>query len=665
MDPTIHAYNARVKRFVALALLCVTAAACKQTPAPKIEHHAQQGDIAIVGGTVVPMDKDTAFQGYTVLVRGDRIVAVAPDRTVDVQAARVIDARDKWVLPGLADMHVHFWGKEDLTLFLLNGVTTVRNLFGSPEHVGWRDAIAKGDLDGPAVLTAGPIIDGEPPVWPGSTIVTTAEAGRAAVRDQKAAGYDWLKVYNGVSAEAYDAILDEAKRANMPVAGHVPKAVGIEKTIASGQRTIEHLDGYVPFFGEPATADLAAPTVKAGIWNCPTLVVTDNFGKLDRPEQLADTRGLDLVSAMVRDQWDPKKDFRLQRFTPEMFESVRQKNVKRRALVRDLSKAGAKLVLGTDTGNPYVVPGFAVVEELRLLVESGLSPWQALRTATAAAGELQGYPGALGVLAAGARADVIVVGKNPLDNVTNVADPSIVMVRGKVFERDALLAQARKPPPAPAAVLAAMPPLPAEGKEAFRADYDVYLSDQLIGAERVIASKLDGDALVVHGQAAYVAPTSAQLTYRSTRDALDLTTDTLSPPHVLVSRKGATAVGVQDGKPPIEKPAAAEAIIAPQALAEFVWYAQLVADLEVGTSRPLVAVEVQAERELSLEPGTFTATRSPDAGGRKVYTIEGKNGRFDIEGGFSVDADGAPHEVTLTLVFGTFVMRRSGGDNGP
>jgi imidazolonepropionase-like amidohydrolase len=658
-----------VPRIPRLALACVAvlaAAACSRRPAaPEVQHVAQTGDIAIVGGTVVPMDKEGTLAGHTVLVRGDRIVAVAPDAAFDVKAARVVDARGRWVLPGLADMHVHFWGKEDLALFLLNGVTTVRNLFGSPEHVRWRDAIAKGELDGPTVLTAGPIIDGEPPIWPGSAIVTTADAGRATVRDQKAAGYDWLKVYNGVPAEAYDAILDEAKQLGMPVAGHVPKAVGVEKVIGSGQRTIEHLDGYVPFFGEPPTAALAEPTATSGVWNCPTLIVTDNFGKMDKPEQLAQTRGLELVSAMVRDQWDPKKDFRLQKFTPEMFESVRQKNLKRRALVRDLHEAGARLVLGTDTGNPYVVPGFAVVEELRLLVQSGLTPWQALRMATAAAGELQDKGGTLGVLAAGARADVIVVGKDPLADVANVADPSIVVVRGEVLERDALLAAAKKPPPSPAGLLAQMPALASEGTAPVHATYDVYLSDQLLGAERIVISKLDGDALVVNGQSAYVAPTSSAMTYRSTRDVLELTTDAFSPPHVVVTRKGATASGVQDGKPPIERAAAADAVITPQAIAEFVWYAAATAGLKEGESMPLTAVEVVAERSLALDAGTFTATRTADKDGRRTYDFAGKNGKLDVKGAFSVDADGAPHEVTLTVVFGTFVMRRSSGDDAP
>jgi imidazolonepropionase-like amidohydrolase len=644
-----------VPRFV--ALLLVALAACGRST-PKVQTRAEKGDVAIVGGTVIPMDQEGTLADYTVLLRGDTIVAVAPDRAIDVKDARVIDAKGAWVLPGLADMHVHFWTQGDLTLFLLNGVTTVRNLFGSPEHLRWRDAIARGELDGPTILTAGPIIDGDPPTWPGSAIAMTADAARAVVEAQQQAGYDWLKVYNGLPAEAYDAILDEAAKVNLPVAGHVPKAVGIEKAITSGQKTIEHLDGYVPFFGEPPSVDLVAATVRSGVWNCPTLVVTDNFGKLDHPEQLASMRGVDLVSASVREQWNPRNDFRLQTFTPEMFESVRQKNVKRRALVRDLERAGAKLVLGTDTGNPFVVPGFAVVEELALLTQSGLTPWQALRMATAAAGELQGRPAQLGVLVPGARADVIVVGADPLADVKNVADPSIVVARGKVFERGALLAAARQAPPSPVALLDAMPALPTEGTAPVTASYDILLSDQLVGAERVVISRLDGGALAVHGQALYVAPVASKMTYRSTKDALDFTTDALSPPHVVVTRTGATASAVQDGKPAVEAPAAADAVLAPQAIAEFVWYASMLGDLEVGKRRTVTAVEVIAEQALRLDPGTFTMTRAPDADGRRVYAVTGKTGKLDLKGTFTVDADGAPHEVSLTLVFGTFVMRR-------
>jgi imidazolonepropionase-like amidohydrolase len=317
-------------------------------------------------------------------------------------------------------------------MFLLNSVTTVRNLFGSPAHVEWRDRIARGELDGPTMITAGPILDGDPPVWPGSDVVTTPEAARAAVQAQKAAGYDWLKVYNGLSAEVYDAILAEAKVQGMPVGGHVPRAVGIERAIASGQRTIEHLDGYVPFFSDPhVSPEIIAATARAEVWNRPT----DRDGAIRAPGRSRIARGNARPRAGVADGaadvGNPKNDFRLQRFTPEMFEGIRKKNEIRRRLVADLAKAGAKLVLGTDTGNPFVVPGFAIHEEIALLAAAGLTPWQILRTATVAPAEMLGTPGAFGAIVPGARADLLLLDGDPLADLTAARSPSVVVARGK------------------------------------------------------------------------------------------------------------------------------------------------------------------------------------------------------------------------------------------
>ena len=284
----------RMLRLTTALLLC--SIACGKPAATK-KDHLQAGDLAFVGATVVPMDREGALTDQIVVVRGDRIVLVAPAASIDTTGATVVDVKGKWLTPGLADMHVHTWSDHDFAMYLLNGVTTVRDMFGSPKHLEWRSAIQSGKLDGPTLFTAGPIVDGDPPTWPGSTVVTTADAAREAVRAQKKAGYDFIKVYNGLSAEAYDAIASEAKAQGIPFAGHVPKAIGIEKAIVSGQRSIEHLDGYIPFRSEPhVDAQIVAATAKSGVWNCPTLVVMDRIGRFDSVAGLEKTPGLEYVS---------------------------------------------------------------------------------------------------------------------------------------------------------------------------------------------------------------------------------------------------------------------------------------------------------------------------------------------------------------------------------
>src|SRR6185503_18877052 len=174
--------------------LALTLIACGSPTAQKREH-LLAGDIAFVGATVVPMDRERVLTDYTVVVRGDKIAFVAKSSTIDTKDATVIDAKGKWIVPGLADMHVHTWMERDFAMYLLNGVTTIRDMFGSPQHLEWRAALASGKLQGPTLFTAGPIVDGDPPVWPGSAVVTSAEAAREVVRAQKKAGYDFIKVY--------------------------------------------------------------------------------------------------------------------------------------------------------------------------------------------------------------------------------------------------------------------------------------------------------------------------------------------------------------------------------------------------------------------------------------------------------------------------------------
>jgi hypothetical protein len=431
--------------------------------------------------------------------------------------------------------------------------------------------------------------------------------------------------------------------------GHVPNAVGIAKVLASGQRTIEHLDGYLPFKGEPhvdkATIDA---TVAAGAWNCPTLIVMERFGHLDDPPSLANITGLELVTPMVRTQWDPKNDFRLAKWTPERFAQTRARNETAKKLVADLFHAGAKLVLGTDTGNPFVIPGFAVHDELGFLVSAGLTPWQALRLATAAPAEMLGTPGKFGVIAAGARADLIVVDGDPVAAIGALAKPGLVMVRGKLVKRDALLAEATKLPPDP---FAKLPALEAEGELVAAAAYEIKLSGNVIGRERARISRLEDGSLVVRGQAGYDAPAVA-FQYRATADGVEYADG------LVVARKGAKVVATPKGGAPIELATAPGAVIAPQTVAEFVWYAGLLATLPVGSSLKLTAAEVMIEAAISLEPGAFTFKRLPDADGRRIYEISGTNGKLDVAGRFTVDADGAPHEVELKVKWGTFVTTR-------
>jgi imidazolonepropionase-like amidohydrolase len=435
----------------AILLALLSGPAAPQEPPPT----------AFVHATVVPMDSDRALEDHTVVVAGGRIAAVGPSDEVEPpEGAAVIDGTGRWLVPGLVDMHVHTWIESELTLFVANGVTTVRNMFGSPMHLQWRASIASGERFGPTLVTAGPIVDGKPPVWPGSRVIETPDDARAAVREQVEAGYDFVKVYSRVPSEAYDALIAAAAEAGIPVDGHVPWSVGLPRALEAGQRTLEHLIGYEswleaadsPFAGESGTlarfrswdhldrerlALAVETTADLGTWNCPTLVVMQKWLTAEEIERELERPEYDCVSPFSIQMWRGMASG----MTAEVIAAGRAGVDERLELTGALHEGGARLLLGTDTGNPWVVAGFSVHEELANLAAAGLSPYAALRAATRAPAECLGQESEFGAVLPGLRADLLLLAADPLADVGAASQRVGVMLRGLWLPEEELRAR--------------------------------------------------------------------------------------------------------------------------------------------------------------------------------------------------------------------------------
>jgi imidazolonepropionase-like amidohydrolase len=413
---------------------------------------------AFVHVAVVPMDRERVLEDWTVIVADGRIRELGPSSAISVpERATVIDGHGKYLMPGLADMHAHTWEEDDFPLLLANGVTTIRNMFGGPIHLRWRQRIAAGELDGPTIYTAGPIIDGNPPIWPGA-VVEDSEQARRAVAEQHAARYDFLKVYARLSREAYDAISREGKALGMKVTGHVPDAVGLAAALRSGIDSIEHLSGYESLARKEATGageeaswarldesqfeSVAHETARSGAWNCPTLVLFQHRvapGESEYLGQLLARHEMRYVSAKAVRSWLPQNNF-LKSSTPARAASSRGKgDAMRKKLVQALHRAGARLLLGTDYGNPFVVPGFSLHQELRNFVAAGLSPFEAIRAGTSSAADFMKARNEFGTVEVGRRADLLLIEGNPLEDVANVNKRAGVMLRGKWYSQRQLL----------------------------------------------------------------------------------------------------------------------------------------------------------------------------------------------------------------------------------
>jgi imidazolonepropionase-like amidohydrolase len=409
---------------------------------------------AFVDVTVIPMDRERSLPNQTVVVRGDRIVEIGPASRVKVPDGGIrVDGRGKYLIPGLAEMHAHIPGgqaadsvvERTLFLYVSGGITTIRGMLGHPRHLELRARAARGELVSPTIYASGPSFNG--------TTAPTPEAAARAVTEQKAAGYDLLKIHPGVGREVFDTLVATARRVGIPFAGHVPGEVGIAHAIGSRYASIEHLDGYLEamlrdgatlkatesaFFGmnlgeqldEAKLPALVRATKEAGVWNVPTQVLMENLISAGTAEALARRPEMRYVPAAAVAQWTEAKNTMLQE-TGSSEASARRMVEVRRRLIKALHAAGAGLLLGSDAPQVWNVPGFSTHRELESLVAAGLTPWQALETGTRNVAKYFGTEQETGTVEQGKRADLILLDADPLKDIRNTTRRAGVMVRGR------------------------------------------------------------------------------------------------------------------------------------------------------------------------------------------------------------------------------------------
>src|SRR5262245_33218319 len=396
----------------------------------------------------------------TVVVTGDRIEAVEPSEKASVPTgARRIDATGEFLIPGLWDMHVHPMRETDLGLFIANGVTGLRIMHGEPRFLEWRRLITRGQLLGPRLVIAGPVIDGPPPAGmeavistEGERVVRDAEEAKAEVRAQKAAGYDFIKVYNDVCRACYGEIVEEAARQGMPVAGHVPLEVGLIGALNSGQASVEHLRGYVRelvpsdaplqpgadlrsrslawcYADASKMAALALLTRDAGAWNCPTLFVRITTHPRAEVERFLATPEAAYISPEGRDELRNRPG-PLSNFSDEDFRLATEDEAVEDTMTRALRDAGAGLLAGTDQ-EPW---GFSLHRELELLVHAGLTPGEALASATVNPATFLDAAD-LGSIERGKAADLVLLEADPLKDIANTRRIEAVVVNGRLVDR--------------------------------------------------------------------------------------------------------------------------------------------------------------------------------------------------------------------------------------
>jgi imidazolonepropionase-like amidohydrolase len=428
--------------------------------------------VAFVHATVIDGTGAAAKPNETVLVCGDRIAAVGSSGGVAIpRGARTIDATGQFLIPGLWDAHIHtrYEGIDHLRLLIANGITSARNMSGPWEHLrqllAWREQIKKGERIGPRLLTAGPILDGPPSIRPTNLVVTNADESRQAVRRMKADGADFVKVVDLLSRDSYFAISGEAKAQGLPFVGHVPIDISPSEASDAGQLSIEHLDAILwasstqeeeirgrlqarPKTGVPAPYPVSAKflfdsfsAAKLGALadrlkqNQTSVVPTlslywSRFDQRSNHSIVASADRLRYVPPSYLELWKRRQP-------PVSEEDQRLQLDNCLMAVRELHKRGVTILPGTDVGVSYQLPGFALHDELNLLVKAGLSTMEALQAATvkpARALRLMDQ----GTIEPGMGADLVLLEANPLENIDNTRKIRTVVAAGRVFERKEL-----------------------------------------------------------------------------------------------------------------------------------------------------------------------------------------------------------------------------------
>ena len=426
--------------------------------------------------TVIDVIRGQTKSDMTVMIEGEHIVALGRDGKIKApQGAQVIDATEKYLIPGMWDMHVHEWNKEVFfPLFIANGITGVRDMFSPlPPIKQWRAEIAAGTTIGPHIFAAGIFVDGPYPFCKPCTIaVSNADEGKKAVLKAKEMGADFVKVYSMVPRDAYFAIAEEAKRQHMVFAGHVPEFVSAAEASDAGQKSVEHLMGILvacsakeaelrktneaklraegirqdtamleqaaalDSFDDKKAAALFTRFVKNGTWVCPTLSVLRAVAFSGDAEFRNDPRIKYIPDFLKQQFWQDAYGWK--EHTPEFNAQARRVFQKQLEVIGMMNRAGVRLIAGTDTANPYVFPGFSLPDELALLVQAGLTPAEALRTATINPARYFDMEKSLGTVEKGKIADLVLLDANPLTDINNTRKIDAVIVGGKYLPKETL-----------------------------------------------------------------------------------------------------------------------------------------------------------------------------------------------------------------------------------
>ena len=394
---------------------------------------------------VVPMTSDTVLLDYSLKVENGVITEVGQQLTDNGQ--EVINGKGQYLSPGLIDMHVHVWDEYELGLYLSNGVTAIRNLWGQPMHLRMKQAINEGTLVAPAFYTAGPKLTGPEFIGDDNLQLFDPEAAKAKISEYHDRGYDLIKTYYGLTPEIYDALIEQCEIEGMDIAAHPSQKVPYSYHFQPQIKTIEHaedivqlaLDYQLDSAGLEKVVKLYADHPQSAL--CPTLVVYYNIYRLLTEEGVLTTEEMEGINPLIKmvdseaqlDRWQGTK-----RYDSTIVSKILAQHNFQVMAVQKLHEAGVNIVCGTDAGIGVTPAGYTIHQELQFYKDAGMNNYEALKTATVNASIIHSFLSDLGTIESGKRANFNLSKENPLVNLQTLRKPNVVFVNGLVLQRATL-----------------------------------------------------------------------------------------------------------------------------------------------------------------------------------------------------------------------------------
>lgn len=422
------------------------------------------GNLYIKNVNVISMEGSDLLSKTSILIKDGYIAQINP-KDVDESNVEVLDGQGRYIMPGLFDMHVHLNTENHLPLFLMNGVTAIREIGNTQDSIfDTRQKVNSGETLGPNMYVCGPILEGNPPLWDGFRVINTKSEAIEAVAELKSKDVDFIKVYHTLDSSLLKTIIKQAHDNGLKVTGHVSHELSVSEAIKNGQDGIEHINDIAEVVGDISMREARddeesgysiftdykvkdenlnelLDSLSKDIYLCPTLVLNERMAALSNYDALKDMPELEYIDEYYQNvDWNPAhadSSPNINGLAPQFFKNLNVINEGVKPIIKQLAEHGT-LLAGSDTPNPFVVPGFSLIRELELLVEAGISNRQALAAATVNGAKFLDLTDKVGTISAGKIANMIVLEDNPLEDITALRSLKGTILNGVYYAKEHL-----------------------------------------------------------------------------------------------------------------------------------------------------------------------------------------------------------------------------------